>query len=575
FITFLGVHYDIGAVGPEDMQTVQDALEIAEGTKKIVRKKLEEVELHIWPEETKRPPPFVAEGRTIQEAFLIACSKMKDFSAVGDDLIGVMSYKKLKIAAIVFSREIKKYPSKHIAILLPSSVGAYLIILATLLANKIPVMLNWTLGPRYLNHMMQVTHADTVISSWRFLEKISNVEFGHLSKKIVYLEDIKKRISKWNKISALLKTFNTTKGLLKVLGLDKVSEDDTGVVLFTSGTEAAPKGVPLTHKNILSNQKAAMKTVQLHSGDIYYGILPPFHSFGFSIVGLLPILSGTKIAFYPDPTDSYSLAEGIERWKATIICAPPSFLKGILQAGTKDELKTIRMFVSGAERTPKELFDKVKALGSDKILVEGYGITECAPAITINMEGIREKGVGKPLENLEICLIDPEKENVLPNDKEGEICVKGPNVFKGYIAEKKYPFITIQDENWYRTGDLGYFDKDGNLIISGRLKRFTKIGGEMVSLGAIEEVITDEIITRTHIELDGPILAACAKEIDETRPKLVLFTTTQLTKNEANTILKEAGFSNIVKISEVKNMDVIPLMGTGKIDYRYLQTMID
>ena len=163
----------------------------------------------------------------------------------------------------------------------------------------------------------------------------------------------------------------------------------------------------------------------------------------------------------------------------------------------------------------------------------------------------------------------------MPNDKEGEICVKGPNVFKGYIAEKKYPFITIENEKWYRTGDLGYFDKDGNLIISGRLKRFTKIGGEMVSLGAIEEVITDEIVTRTHIELDGPILAACAKEIDETRPKLVLFTTTQLTKNEANTILKEAGFSNIVKISEVKNMDVIPLMGTGKIDYRYLQTMID
>ncbi|NGX33780.1 MAG: Bifunctional protein Aas [Candidatus Anoxychlamydiales bacterium] len=574
-ITFLGVNYDVGAIYPEDILTVQDVLEVAEGTKKNVRKELQEELVFKFSDEKKRKKPFPPQGKTIQESFLCVCSIMKDSDAIADDLIGPMSYKRLKIAALVLAEEIKKYPSKHIAILLPASCGSYLVILATLFANKIPVMLNWTLGPRYLNHMMQVTHSENVISSWKFLEKLSNVEFGHLSKKLVYLEDIKKRITKFNKLSALLKTFSTTKGLLRKLDLDKISENDTACILFTSGTEAEPKGVPLSHKNILSNQRAAMKCIDLHAEDIIYGILPPFHSFGFSIAGLFPILSGVKIAFYPDPTDSYSLAGGIERWKITVICSPPSFLKGLIQAAKQDQLKTIRMFVTGAEKTPKALYEKIKNLGENKHLVEGYGITECAPSISINIEGIREKGVGKPLENVELCFIDPEKETLVEKGNEGEICVKGPNVFSGYLDAKKDPFIEIDHEKWYKTGDLGYLDEEGNLILSGRLKRFTKVAGEMVSLGGIEEVITEEIITRTNIEPDGPLVVAIAIESDGSRPKLVLFTTTELSKNEANQILKEAGFSNLVKIFDVKKMDGIPLLGTGKIDYRFLQTIIE
>ncbi len=572
-ITFLGLHYDVGAIYPEDMQTVQDVLEIAQGTKKIERKELQEEQIFRWPKEKKRKKPFPPRGKTIQEAFFIACSIGGNSSAVADDLIGPISYKRLKIAALVLAEKIKKYPSKHIAILLPASVGSYLVIIATLLANKVPVMLNWTLGPRYLNHMMQVTNSDVVISSWKFLEKLSNVEFGHLSKQLMYLEDIKKSVTKFDKFFALLNSISSTKRVLKKLNLDKISENDIAVVLFTSGTEAAPKGVPLTHKNILSNQIAAMKCVDLQKDDIFYGILPPFHSFGFSFAGLFPILSGVKIAFFPDPTDSYSLAKGIERWKITILCSAPSFLKGLIQAAKKDQLKSIKMFVTGAEKTPKLLYDKIKDLGKDKHLIEGYGITECAPCISINIEGIREKGVGKPIENVEICIIDPEKETLIPSDSEGEICVKGPNVFNGYLAEKKDPFIQINGERWFKTGDLGYLDKEGNLILCGRLKRFTKIAGEMISLGAIEEVITEDICTKMNIETDGPLVAAIAIESDESKARLVLFTTIDLSKNEANQILKDAGFSNLVKISDVKKMEGIPLLGTGKIDYRFLQTI--
>jgi len=574
-ITFLGLNYDIGSVYPENLETVLDVLEIAEGIKKSEKKKLEEISIYRWPKEKKRPFPHVPKGKTIQETFLNSCNMMKNYFAMADDLVGLITYKKLKLTVLVLSQEIKKFPEKHVAVLLPASCGAYLIILAVLMANKIPVMLNWTLGPRYLNHMMQVTHCDNVISSWKFLEKLSNVEFGHLTKKIHYLEDIKKRITRNEKLKAYFMSFKSTKNLLKKLNLKNISEDDECVILFTSGTEANPKGVPLSHKNIISNQTAAFNAVELKNTDIVYGILPPFHSFGFSVAGLLPILSGIKVAYFPDPTDSYSLATGIERWQITIICSAPSFLKGLLQAAKQDQLKSIRFFVTGAEKTPKILFEKVKELKGNKLLLEGYGITECGPIITINVQGNPEFGVGKPLKGIEIAIINSETKQLIDKNKEGEICVKGPNVFKGYIAEKKDPFIQFDSDKWYKTGDLGFMDVNGNLILSGRLKRFAKVAGEMVSLGAIEEVITDEIGRRTNIQMDGPIVAVCAKEIDEGRPKLILFTTSSLTKNEANMILKEAGFSNLVKIAEVKNIEGIPLMGTGKIDYRYLQTMIE
>lgn len=574
-ITFLSLHYDVHALHPEDLLTVQDIIEIASGTKKIVRKKLEELNVFKWPDEKKRPTPHEPKGNTIQEAFLNICDEMKNHVAIGDDLIGTLTYKKLKISVLALAEEIKKYPGKNIAILLPASCGAYIVILATLMANKVPVMLNWTLGPRYLNHMMQVTNSESVISSWKFLERLSNVEFGHLTTKMHYLEDIKKGISKRKQFNALLLSLKSTESILNKLNLKNVSEDDTCVILFTSGTESNPKGVPLSHKNILSNQSGAINAVELKDTDIFYGILPPFHSFGFSDAGLLPILAGIKVAFFPDPTDSYSLAEGVERWKITLICSAPSFLKGLLHAASDEQLKSIRLFATGAEKTPKSLFEKVEKLGKDKFLIEGYGITECGPVITFNEVGKPNVGVGKPLQNVEICIIDPETSKLISKNKEGEVCVKGPNVFKGYIGEKKDPFIQLNGEKWYRTGDLGYVDPKGYLILSGRIKRFSKVAGEMVSLGAIEEVITDEIIRRTKIHYEGPIVAICSQEFEEGRPKIVLFTTTALTKNEANMILKEAGFSNLVKIADVKKIDVIPLMGTGKIDYRFLQTMIE
>ena len=204
---------------------------------------------------------------------------MQDNCACADDLIGPLSYKKMKLSVLVLSDEIKKMPGKNIGVLLPATVGTYLVILAILFAKKTPVMLNWTLGPRYLNTMANNTDLKSVISSWKFLERLANVDLGYLIKKIKYIEDIKKRVSKKQKISGLLKSFKSNKSLLKKLKLDKVKDTDTAVILFTSGTEAIPKTVPLSHKNILSNQRAALSCVELKSTDILLGVLPPFSFF--------------------------------------------------------------------------------------------------------------------------------------------------------------------------------------------------------------------------------------------------------------------------------------------------------
>jgi len=278
-----------------------------------------------------------------------------------------------------------------------------------------------------------------------------------------------------------------------------------------------------------------------------------------------------KTAFYPDPTDSFALAEGIERWRATLFCSAPSFLKGLIQAAKPEQLATMRYFITGAEKTPKELYARVERLCPRAKLIEGYGITECSPILTLCRPNLPSVGVGQPLPDVEVRTIHPETSEPLSPGSEGEICVRGPNVFNGYLGNQKSPFIEIEGKKWYRTGDIGYLDSDGNLILSGRLKRFTKIGGEMISLGAVEEALSSDFARGTQgKEGDQPTLAICAKEEEGKQPQLILFSTSDLEKEAVNEHLRQSGMSRLIKISQVRKVEEIPLLGTGKINYRAL-----
>ena len=278
---------------------------------------------------------------------------MGDVSACSDNTIGILSYKRLKKSALVLREKIKKLPGEHIGIMIPASSATYLLILATLLAKKTPVMLNWTAGARSLNHAKELTGLKAVLTSRRFLMRADAIDLGDLHDVLVCLEDLKEELTLGEKLSGLFNTFSKTDDLLKRLVLDDVGGDESAVMLFTSGTETLPKAVPLSHNNILENHRSGLSCIDMEKGDVMLGALPPFHSFGFSVTGLLPLLSGFRVFFSPDPTDSNALVSGVDQWKVTVCCLAPSFYINFFKAAEPDQVKTVSLFVTGAEKAPE------------------------------------------------------------------------------------------------------------------------------------------------------------------------------------------------------------------------------
>lgn len=567
---FLDERYGIDNLPHGGIQTVADVLQAAAGYKGKKRSEPEQLLRSFWPEEPRRLPGSSPRGDTIQEAFLLACSQRKKEVACADELSGVVTYQKLKRVVSVLALKIREIPEENIGILLPSSVAAYSVILATLLAGKIPVMLNWTAGVRSLNHSLELTSLGTVISSRRFLDRLQNGDLGAVDEHLLLLEDLRDSLSWVDKLRGLFFSFKSTKQLLSQC---PKGPDDPAVILFTSGTETLPKAVPLTHGNILSNLRGGLSFISFQPQELLYGVLPPFHSFGFSITGLMPLLAGLKVFFAPDPTDSHGLERDIFRYKPTIFCCAPSFLLSLFRLAHPEKLQSIRLFVSGAEKTPEELFALVKTQ-----LIEGYGITECGPIVTLNRLDAPRRGVGFPLPDTELNIIDVNSLKPLPLGEEGEILIRSPSVFRGYIGEKnRSPFITIGEKKWYRSGDRGYLDSEGALFLSGRLKRFVKMGGEMVSLGGLEEELlrlSKEKNWEIPGEKKGPSLAVGVREKEGEKPLIILFTTFEISKEVVNSALAEGGFGRLVKIAEVKKMEEIPLTGTGKTHYRLLDEII-
>jgi long-chain-fatty-acid--[acyl-carrier-protein] ligase len=262
------------------------------------------------------------------------------------------------------------------------------------------------------------------------------------------------------------------------------------------------------------------------------------------------------------------------RWQATLVCGAPSFLKGIFRNTLHDELKTMRLCITGAEKAPNDLFQMVNQLGHCRLL-EGYGITECSPVVSVNMTGISAKGVGLPLKGVRLLIVSLDDHQPVPTGTEGLILIHGPNVFKGYLTHGiSSPFIQVNGEQWYSSGDLGNLDAEGNLIISGRLKRFVKIGGEMISLAAIENALLKKAHDQGISVEEGSLLAVSAKEEAGEKTKIFVFTRYPTNLEEVNRSLKEAGFSSLVRAYKVKELHDIPMMGTGKTNYRALDEML-
>lgn len=550
---FLEERYGTSPIVPGQLQTVGEFLQAAVGEVKPVESEAASKKKRPkWPRESQRPAPIMPPGETLQEVFLRTCERMSSFTASTDQLTAPLSYKNFKRAALVISLKIAEMEGEKIGIMLPASVAAYVMVFAVLLAGKVPVMLNWTAGPRSLEHCCKLCDLKVILSSYRFLSRLEGADLGNTDDLVHVLEEERRKIPLKMKLKGLFLSMCSSKHILKRC---PANPKDPAVIIFTSGTETLPKGVPLSHFNLLSDQRSALTRVTLQSNDILYGVLPPFHSFGLSVTGVLPLLIGLKTCYSPDPTDGRALATNIEHWKPTLFCCAPSFIQTLLRVAKPEQLTSLRLTVTGAEKAPNTLFEAFSKMGLQ--LIEGYGISECSPIVTLEREGEPHRGVGKPIPGVELKI------------HEEEILIAGPIVFDGYLGDVPSPFIEIEGKRWYRSGDRGTLEPDGTLVLTGRLKRFIKIGAEMISLGGIEEDLM-----KKAPKSDKPSLAVTAVGEEEGKADIVVFTTFPLTREEAAEHLKELGHSKLVKISEVRQIKEIPLTGTGKTHYRLLDEMI-
>ncbi|MCH9627446.1 MAG: Bifunctional protein Aas [Chlamydiales bacterium] len=576
-VVLLKEEFGVLGVQSTDLTTVGSVLVYAARLKKGEAETEEEEEkTELWSIEKDRPLALYPKGETLPEVFLKTCDRLGNRVACVDRISGEVTYKRLKMGVILLAQAIGHLPGERIGIMMPASVAVNAVILATLLAGKVPVMINWTLGERNLRSIVEQSKIQATLSSWSFLDRLENVDLNGLDDQIVLLEDMRRDFTLFDKLKAFLWARKKPRALLQAFGTHTLSKEQTAVILFTSGTESVPKGVPLSHHNIMSNQRDAYQCVEVEHADVFLGCLPPFHSFGFSVTGLFPLLAGLPVAYSPNPTDGRRIALALNRWRVTLLCMAPTFLKNLLRVAAAEQLRFLRLVVSGAEKAPSEVFEKMEELNPKASVVEGYGITECGPILTITPPSLLPRGVGKALPSVELLIVHPETHTPLQPGESGLILARGPNIFDGYLdATLLRPFVTIEGKEWYVTGDLGYLDTDGYLTLSGRLKRFVKIGGEMVSLASVEEALL-QFASEAGWELDAelPSLAICAIEQEGKKSEMHLFTVFDTTVDLVNQALRKSGMSNLIKIRTVQKVPFIPVLGSGKIDYRKLSGQI-
>ena len=518
-----------------------------------------------WAAKRQSAPPAVL-AETIAEAFVRRAVRNLNDVAAADALSGVLSYRRLLVGASLLAARLRQFPEPHVGLMLPASVAADLAFLAAHLAGKIPVMMNWTTGPANLAHGVRVTEIQHILTSKRVVDRLG-IEVAGAD--YLFMEDLKASIGKREALGCLLRTYVAPGSFLRLLPPQQ--PDDTAVFLFTSGSESTPKTVPLSHRNLLVNVEAGLEVLAVDQRDRLLGFLPPFHSFGMTGNVLLPYLAGIPSVRYADPTDARGLAQTIAAYQPTMLFSTPTFLGYIMSACQGSEPHSLRKVITGAEKCPESIFRQCEKLAPQAIILEGYGITECSPVVAANrLSGPRLGSIGLPVKNVDICIVDLESDQPLPPGQTGMLLVAGPSIFRGYYRhDGSSPFVEVAGRQWYRTGDLVVEDGEGYLHFKGRLKRFLKAGGEMISLPALEEPFARQFPADDR----GPQVAVEGVETDDGR-HIVLFTTTDLSLQQASSLLLEAGLRGVMRLDEVRRVDSIPLLGTGKIDYKVLRQQV-
>ncbi|MBE2287571.1 MAG: AMP-binding protein [Prosthecobacter sp.] len=401
--------------------------------------------------------------------------------------------------AQVVKRETKK---ERVGIILPPGLGGLICNVAVLMAGKIPVNLNFTAGRSAIDSAIRQGQIDRFLTADIFVRKMQSFPWPPMKQLILIerlLPKMKVSIVKWLVLSKILPSAL----LAAVLGVSKKGGRKEALLLFTSGSSGEPKGVALTHRNIIANVMQFGSRLGMKSTDSILGCLPLFHSFGCTVTLWFPIIYGLHLVTYPTPLEVKKIAQLIEKFRVTLMLATPTFLRGYLRGVNRESLASIKLCVTGAEKLPTTVADAFETRFGKRVL-EGYGLTETSPASNLNlpdpdplgdeesgyswMPSHRQGSVGHTLPGMAVRITHPETGAPVSLHQSGMIWFKGANVFDGYLNDPKRTADVLQD-GWFRTGDIGRVDLDGFLYIEGRLSRFSKIAGEMVPHETVEETL--------------------------------------------------------------------------------------
>ncbi len=436
--------------------------------------------------------------------------------------------------------------------------------------------LNYTMSTEIMNECLRIAGIRQVLTSRRFMEKMS---FGQLDAELIYLEDLPGKATRWDKMVGAALAYLAPSALLECrLRLTEARPDDLFTIVFTSGSTGRPKGVMLTNRNIASNTVAIGEVIRLSASDKLCGILPFFHAFGFTVALWAVLTLDLEGAYHFSPLDAKVIGKLCRERGVTIMLATPTFLRTYLRRCEPEDFKTLQVVVVGAEKLPKELSDAFEHKFGVRP-VEGYGTTELSPLVSVNIPpsralpgalmGLKEGTVGRPAPGVSVKVVDPDTGADLAPGEAGMLLVSGPNVMQGYYHQPDKTAEVIRD-GWYVTGDIAILDADGFIQITGRLSRFSKIGGEMIPHLRIEEALEKILSPEEHA-----LVAVVTAVPDARRGERLVVLHTQLAQSPEAICesLRALGLPNLWIPSPDSFAEVpeIPLLGSGKLDLQAIK----
>lgn len=510
---------------------------------------------------------------TLPNLFVRTARKYWFRSCISDTTDKRLSFGRTLAASIALSGEIEKIAGdeEKVGVILPASVGGALANIAISLLGRVPVNLNFTASSSSVKSAIRQCSIKTVISSNAFAEKLENFK---MPEGTVFLEDVIARITCGSKCFAFLKALLAPARMLAQYR--NPGTDDLATIIFSSGSTGEPKGVMLSHHNIISNIESFQMLIHFGLRDRMCAILPFFHSFGYTCTLWCPLVTGCSAFYHPNPLDGSKVAEIVRENRLTVLIATPTFLLSYVRRAKPEDFDSLRIVIVGAEKLRKRVADAFEEKFGIRPL-EGYGTTELSPVAGLNIPdveidrvrqaGTKEGSVGHPIPGVAVKIVDPESGIVLPEGEQGLLMVKGPNVMLGYLNNPEKTSEVLRD-GWYNTGDIAKIDSDGFVFLLDRMSRYSKIGGEMVPHLAVEEKFIEALGTISPV-----VVVTSAPDEKKGEQLVVLHTDEAGESRELHSIIRESDLPNLWKPRKENyfKIDSMPTLGSGKLDQKRLR----